>query len=192
MSIDAHESSVFTLEKLLKRITLNYHDTALASEIANCVDNILSWGHELAKYYPPAALLIREIESRAKHRSQSENGRLSAQKRARKAEDTWRPIALKLARLARTSNPRTSQEDIASYILHHWSKHSKNSCPKFRTLLKAISSWQRDGKLERRLTIEPAKLPILTGLQERQAQILSNNDLPSQQITEMVSERQYE
>jgi hypothetical protein len=152
VGIDLHLKSLSLFFDLIAMFSSEHGDEALAELISESVEQILFTGCELAKYHPPSPSLLKRIEITAKRRSQTENGKKRALQKAQIADETWRPVALKLAVMARKSNPRSSQEDVANYIREHWDKHSKYICPKNRTLISAISNWEHEEKLVRRIT----------------------------------------
>ena len=79
----------------------------------------------------------------------SAGGRRSAAKRA-DAPGKWQRHTLELARQVRISNPKLSQDRVATRVLEKW-LDPKVVPPKHRTVRQYISSLEKSGQLPRRL-----------------------------------------
>ena len=120
------------------------HDASLKADLWGAVVAIFVAGINLGQYSEPIDIVKKELNSER----QRNNSKLASKAKADKAEIEWGKTALMLAGMAQEAGKR-SQSDIAEYITAHWSKHSKNKCPKHSTLVTAISNWQHKEKLQK-------------------------------------------
>jgi hypothetical protein len=99
--------------------------------------------HELARFCKD---LTDPLDTAGRQR-QSNAGKASGKARRDEAEQTWQPHALSLAIEIQAEDSGILQINLKKQIESRW--RLKIPCPRSQ-LIKAISRWQREGKLARR------------------------------------------
>jgi hypothetical protein len=136
-------SRISSIRHKLRLMDETVTDVSLKADIWEVVVTAFITGINLGQYSEPIDL-VKDIE---KSRRQSEAQKGSVESKRLKNENTWIPIALELAKLARIAGEK-SLDDVASYIRKHWrNKTDKIYCPSHGTLKNYVSNWIKEEKL---------------------------------------------
>ena len=134
---------IYEVRHRLRLIDEIITDASLKADIWEVVVATFIAGINLGQYSEPIDL----VKDKEKSRRQSAAQKASVESRRLKNENTWIPIALELAKLARTAGEK-SLDDVVSYIRKHWrNKTDKIICPSHGTLKNYLSDWINDGKV---------------------------------------------
>ena len=137
----------------LNKLTSQYNDISLKSSFYDVSISAFIAVINLGQYSEPIDIVKKELNAE-RQRSNSKGGNKA---KADIADIKWRKTALKLAEMALQAG-KCSRDDIAEYIRENWKEYIKTNiqhqnsdkkCPKYSTLVTAISAWRREGKLQK-------------------------------------------
>jgi hypothetical protein len=124
-------------------------DAPSKEDLISLIDRAVSLGYRCAQAETAQRLRPFALSGLASARGAASAGHKSGEVRRRKAEETWHPQALELARRSRQMNPLASQDSVVADIQARW-KTEVPPCPGTKTLKGFVSAKEWSGDLPRR------------------------------------------
>lgn len=133
-------------EQLLDDLAALFPEKELHLRVITILDDISWLFAVLGVFMPPTDTARQALFKERDTQFSSSGGKKSGEKRAKKAEETWQPHALELAKRSRQVDKGGSLAVVAVYIASNWAQ-KKIKHPGHVRLTQVISQWIRDGLL---------------------------------------------